>query len=169
MMLAGGAAMVYHLMSDEDVTRIMRHPQVAFASDSGLLAFGDGVPHPRGYGNNARVLGEYVRARHVIRLEEAIRKMTSLPAEHFRFQNRGAIKVGYAADVVVFDRFASRGHGVLRASARLSNGRRLRAGQRHSVVDGGNQTNARPGQVLARSLIERKSSTDAELWTNRHD
>ena len=54
--------MVYHFMSDDDVDRIMRHPQVAIASDSGVLPFGDGVPHPRGYGNNARVLGT-LRAR----------------------------------------------------------------------------------------------------------
>ena len=80
MMIAGGASMVYHFMSDEDVDRIMRHPHVAIASDSSVLTVGDGIPHPRGYGNNVRVLGEYVRRRHVIWLEEAMRKMTSLPA-----------------------------------------------------------------------------------------
>ena len=103
MMLGGGASMVYHLMSDDDVDRIMRHPEVAVASDSSVLVFGDGIPHPRGYGNNARVLGEYVRKRHVIPIEEAIRKMTSLPAEHFRFEKRGLLKPGYAADVTIFD------------------------------------------------------------------
>src|SRR5690606_10633142 len=81
MMIAGGASMVYHFMSDADVERIMKHPVVGFASDSSALVPGAGVPHPRGYGNNARVLGEYVRKRKVIPLEEAIRKMTSLPAE----------------------------------------------------------------------------------------
>ena len=91
MMLAGGASMVYHFMSDEDVERIMRHPLVGIASDSSVLTMGEGVPHPRGYGNNARVLGEYVRERKVITLEEAVRKMTSLPAEQFRFADRGAI------------------------------------------------------------------------------
>src|SRR4029079_1439224 len=85
MMLGGGASMVYHLMSDDDVERILRHPQVGIASDSSVLLFGDGMPHPRGYGNNARVLAEYVRARHIIPIQEAIRKMTSLPAQHFRF------------------------------------------------------------------------------------
>ena len=103
MMLAGGASMVYHFMSDEDVQRIMKHPFVGFASDSGVLAPGAGVPHPRGYGNNARILGEYVRVRKVIPLEEAVRKMTSLPAAHFRFNDRGLIKEGYAADLVLFD------------------------------------------------------------------
>ena len=102
-MLAGGASMVYHFMSDQDVERIMRHPYVGFASDSGVLTPGRGVPHPRGYGNNARVLGEYVRKRHVLPLEEAVRKMTSLPARHFRLDRRGLIKEGFAADVVIFD------------------------------------------------------------------
>src|SRR4029078_11036354 len=94
---------VIHIIVTGNVYRIMRHPQVSISSDASLLSFGDGVPHPRGYGNNARVLGDYVRVRHVIPIEEAIRKMTSLPAEHFRFQNRGAIKVGYAADLTLFD------------------------------------------------------------------
>ena len=103
MMLAGGASMVYHFMSDEDVDRIMKHPQVGFASDSGVLAFGSGVPHPRGYGNNARVLGEYVRKRKVIPLEEAVRKMTSLPAQHFHFADRGLVREQFAADLVIFN------------------------------------------------------------------
>ena len=61
---------------------------------------GEGVPHPRGYGNNARALGRYVRERKVIGLEEAIRKMTSLPADHFGFADRGRLAAGQAADVV---------------------------------------------------------------------
>ena len=104
MMLAGGASMVYHFMSDQDIERIMRHPYVGFASDSSVLTFGEGVPHPRGYGNNARILGEYVRKRKVLTLEEAVRKMTSLPADQFRFADRGRIAPGYFADIVLFDR-----------------------------------------------------------------
>jgi N-acyl-D-amino-acid deacylase len=103
MMLAGGASMVYHFMSDEDVDRIMRHPLVGFASDASVLTFGSGAPHPPGYGNNARVLGRYVRERKVIGPEEAIRKMTSLPAKHVRFEGRGLVQPGYAADLVVFN------------------------------------------------------------------
>jgi N-acyl-D-amino-acid deacylase len=103
MMLRDGASMVYHFMSDDDVERIMRDPHVGVASDSSVLAHGEGVPHPRGYGNNARVLGEYVRKRKVITLEEAVRKMTSLPAQHFRFADRGVLREGLAADIVVFD------------------------------------------------------------------
>ena len=103
LMISGGASMVYHFMSDGDIDRIMKHAQVAVASDSGVLEPGAGVPHPRGNGNNARVLGEYVRDRKVITLEDAVRKMTSLPAAHFGFRDRGVIRVGAAADLVVFD------------------------------------------------------------------
>jgi N-acyl-D-amino-acid deacylase len=101
--LGGGASMVYHLMSDQDVDRILRHPRVAVAADSGVRTFNEGMPHPRGYGNNARVLAEYVRRRGVLSLEEAIRKMTSLPATFFRLPRRGLVKAGYAADLVIFD------------------------------------------------------------------
>jgi len=103
MMLNRGASMVYHFMADEDIERIMKHPQVSFASDASVIEQGQGVPHPRGMGNNARVLGEYVRVRKVISLEEAIRKMTSLPAGHFRFADRGTIEEGFAADLVILD------------------------------------------------------------------
>ena len=102
-MLNGGASMVYHFMTEEDVERIMRHPMVAVASDSGVIAFGSGVPHPRGMGNTVRVLGRYVRERKVVSLEEAVRKMTSLPANQFALAGRGAIRVGAAADLVVFN------------------------------------------------------------------
>jgi N-acyl-D-amino-acid deacylase len=68
-----------------------------------VLIAGQGVPHPRGYGNNARVLGEYVRNRKVITLEEAVRKMTSLPADHFKFTGRGRLAAGNVADIVIFD------------------------------------------------------------------
>ena len=104
MMLAGGASMVYHFMSNQDIERIMKHPMVGFASDSSVVPLGEGIPHPRGYGNNPRVLGEYVRVRKVITLEEAVRKMTSLPADQFRLVDRGRIAKGGFADIVIFDR-----------------------------------------------------------------
>ena len=103
MLRAGGAGMVYHLMSEEDVAAILRHPQVSIASDGGLPVFGKDATHPRAYGNNARVLGLYSREKKTIPLEEAIRKMTALPAEHFRLEKRGLVKEGYAADLVLFD------------------------------------------------------------------
>jgi N-acyl-D-amino-acid deacylase len=156
MMIGGGASMVYHFMSDEDVTRIMRHPQVAVASDSGVLSFGDEVPHPRGYGNNARVLGEYVRNRHVLTLEEAVRKMTSLPAEHFRLENRGLIKVGYAADLVIFDPARVADTATFEKPHAYAAGIPYVLVNGVPVIDGSEQSAARPGQVLSRSLMERK-------------
>lgn len=103
MQLAGGASMVYHFMSDEDVATIMKHPMVAIASDAGLNVLGQGVPHPRGYGDNVRVLGKYVRDDRVISLVEAVRKMTSLPAQHFGFIDRGVVRQNAFADLVIFD------------------------------------------------------------------
>ena len=100
---AGGAQMVYRVMDEDDVQNIMRQPYTMIASDSGVRQFGSGVPHPRGYGNNARVLGRYVRELKVISLEDAIRKMTSLPAQTFNLRDRGQIREGFAADLVIFD------------------------------------------------------------------
>jgi N-acyl-D-amino-acid deacylase len=156
MMMAAPPSMVYHLMSDEDVTRIMRHPEVAVASDSGLLGPGEDVPHPRGYGNNARVLSKYVRTDHALSLAEAVRKMTSLPAEHFRFQNRGTLKVGYAADVVVFDPLQIDDTATFDRPHSYPTGIAYVLVNGIPVVDGGEQTSARPGQILAKSLAERK-------------
>ncbi|MGE3466333.1 MAG: amidohydrolase family protein [Pyrinomonadaceae bacterium] len=99
----GGAQMVYRVMDETDVQNIMRQPFTMIASDSGVRAFGSGVPHPRGYGNNARVLGRYVRELGIVTLEDAIRKMTSLPAQTFGLQDRGLVREGFAADLVIFD------------------------------------------------------------------
>ncbi|MES2882518.1 MAG: D-aminoacylase [Bacteroidota bacterium] len=100
---AGGASAVFHGMGDEDVKRIMQYPFNMFASDASIRIFNQGAPHPRGYGTNARVLGKYVREEKVISLEEAVRRMTSQPAQKFGLTNRGLLREGFAADVVVFD------------------------------------------------------------------
>ena len=148
MLRAGGASMVYHFMSDDDLTRILKHPMVSIASDSGLNTFGEGVPHPRGYGNAVRVLGRYVREQKVITLEEAIRKMTSLPADQFAFADRGRLAAGKAADVVVFDA------GTVGDRATYAEPHQYPTGIVHVLVNGvvvvrgGTQTDARPGQVL---------------------
>ena len=99
----GGASGVFHGMNEDDLRVFMRHPNTMIASDSGLRKLGQGVPHPRGYGNNARVLGRYVRELKVLRLEDAIRKMTSLPANTFHLKDRGELREGNWADIVVFD------------------------------------------------------------------
>jgi N-acyl-D-amino-acid deacylase len=103
MMMEGGAGMVFHGMSDEDVKRIMQYPFNMFACDASIRIFNQGAPHPRGYGTNARVLSKYVRDEKVISLEEAVRRMTSLPAQKFGLKDRGLLKEGMAADILVFD------------------------------------------------------------------
>ncbi len=102
-MMNGGAGAVFHGMSDEDVKRIMKYPFNMFASDASIRVLNAGMPHPRGYGTNARVLAKYVRDEKVLSLEEAIRRMTSLPAQKFQLKDRGLLKEGMAADIVIFD------------------------------------------------------------------
>lgn len=99
----GGATAVFHGMGEEDIRRIMQYPFNMFASDATIRVLNAGMPHPRGYGTNARVLAKYVREEKVLRLEEAIRRMTSLPAQKFQLYNRGLLKEGFAADILVFD------------------------------------------------------------------
>lgn len=102
-MMNGGASAVFHGMSEEDVKHIMQYPFNMFASDATIRILNYGMPHPRGYGTNARVLAKYVRDEKVISLEEAIRRMTSLPALKFQLKDRGLLREGYAADIVIFD------------------------------------------------------------------
>src|SRR6266851_1289540 len=99
----GGCSAVYHAISEEDLERILRHPFTMIASDGGIPMFGEDVPHPRNYGTFARVLGRYVRERKTLSLEEAVRRMTSLPASRFRIFDRGLLRPGMKADVAVFD------------------------------------------------------------------
>ncbi len=99
----GGASCVFFAMSDEDVDRIMLHPQTMIASDGRLVRPGEGHPHPRWYGTFPRVLGHYVRERGLLPLGLAIKKMTSMPAERLRLKDRGRIQEGAFADIVIFD------------------------------------------------------------------
>ncbi len=152
LMRTGGATMVYHFMSEDDIARIMRHPMVSIASDSGVIDAGVGVPHPRGYGNTARVLGVYVRERKIISLEDAVRKMTSLPAAHFAFPGRGVIREGAAADLVVLD------PARVRDTATFEAPHAYPEGIPHVVVNGvpvvrdGKVTGERAGQVIRGGL-----------------
>jgi len=99
----GGGSGVFHGMNEEDLTGFLKHPLTMIASDGGPRRLGEDVPHPRSYGNNARILARFVREKKVISLEEAIRRMTSLPAQTFHLKNRGTLKPGDSADVVIFD------------------------------------------------------------------
>jgi N-acyl-D-amino-acid deacylase len=98
---------VYFIMSEENVAEKIRQPWVSFDSDAGSLApegvFLKSNPHPRAYGSFARLLGKYVREEGVISLEEAVRRLTSLPASNLGLQRRGSLTVGHFADIVVFD------------------------------------------------------------------
>jgi N-acyl-D-amino-acid deacylase len=144
----GGAQMVYHSMSETDVQRIMKYPYSMIASDAGVIEFGSGVPHPRGYGSNARVLGEYVRNKKALRLEEAIRKMTSLPAQRFRLVDRGLIRPGMWADVVVFDEKTIADRATFQKPHAYSEGFRYVLVNGQPVIENGAHSGAKPGQIL---------------------
>ena len=101
--LKGGASCVYHTQSEKDVMNIMQCPIVSICSDGGIQELGEGKPHPRNYGSNARVLGQYMREKKILTLEDAIRKMTSLPALAFRIKDRGILCEGYWADITIFN------------------------------------------------------------------
>jgi N-acyl-D-amino-acid deacylase len=144
----GRVGMVYHTMSEDDVEYIMQQPFCMVASDAGVIEMGRGVPHPRGYGNNVRVLGKYVREKKLLGLEDAIRKMTSLPAQTFGFRDRGLIREGFAADLVIFD-----AQKVV-DQATFKNPHQYAAGIHYVLVNGkmvvseGKHTGARSGKIL---------------------
>jgi N-acyl-D-amino-acid deacylase len=145
---AGGAAMVYHSMGEDDVRRIMREPFTMIASDSGVRRFGEGVPHPRGYGNNARVLGLYVRGLGLLSLEDAVRKMTSLPAQTFGLRDRGMIREGMAADLVLFDDASVSDPSTFDSPHQYAVGFTYVIVNGEVVLDSGRMTGSRPGAAL---------------------
>ncbi|GMV04058.1 MAG: N-acyl-D-amino-acid deacylase [Gemmatimonadota bacterium] len=101
--LAGGFSAIYHSMDEGDVVRILQHPLAMIDTDGDPVGYGVGFPHPRSYGAFPRILARYVREMEVISLEEAVRKMTSLPARWLGQTDRGVIAEGMLADVAVFD------------------------------------------------------------------
>jgi len=147
---AGGASMVYHGMSEPDVQNIMREPFTMIASDSGVRQIDESVPHPRGYGNNARVLGHYVRELKLISLEDAIRKMTSLPAQTFGFRDRGMVREGFAADLVIFDERTISDRATFDKPHQYATGISCVIVNGESVFAEGQMTGARPGAALRR-------------------
>ena len=99
----GGASCIYHAMEEKDVEKIMQHPLTMIASDGRLSSPGIGHPHPRAYGTFPRVLGKYVREKKLLSLQEAIYKMTLFPAKTYGIENRGQLKKGLKADLLIFD------------------------------------------------------------------
>lgn len=146
--LEGGFSAIYHSMSDDDVQRILRHPLAMIETDGDPVGYGLGHPHPRSYGAFPRVLARYVRELEVLTLEDAVRRMTSLPARQIGQEERGRIAEGMYADITVFD-FAT-----IRDRATFTDPHQYAVGVRHLLVNGvpvmqdGALTGARPGRVL---------------------
>jgi N-acyl-D-amino-acid deacylase len=146
----GECQAVFHAISDDDLVRIMRHPATMIASDAfpGEPEFGRDVPHPRAYGTFARVLGYYVRERRVLTLEEAVRKMSSLPAARMRLTDRGILRAGMKADLVVFDPATIKDTATFEKPHQYAIGVRDVVVNGEFVLDGGKATDKRPGRVL---------------------
>jgi N-acyl-D-amino-acid deacylase len=144
----GGASGVFHGISEEDLQKFARHPNTMFASDSGVRRFGEGVPHPRGYGNNARLLGKYVRELKILPIEEAVRRMTALPATTFRLKERGLIREGCWADLVVFDPAQVRDNAAFNDPHHYASGIRDVIVNGEIVVRNEVHTGAKPGKAL---------------------
>lgn len=143
---------VYFLMSEENVKRQIALPWVSFGSDAGAPAtegvFLNSSVHPRAYGNFGRLLGKYVREEKVISLEEAVRKLRSLPATNLGIKDRGLIKMGYRADIAIFD------PETVGDRATFSDPHQYSVGMEHVFVNGiqvlknGEHTGATPGQIV---------------------
>jgi len=142
----------YFMMSEDNLRRLITLPWVSICSDEEALAprgaFLQHSPHPRAYGSFARFLGHYVRDEGLLPLREAIRRLTSLPAKNFGLVDRGALRAGAAADVVVFD------PAQVRDLATYAHPHQFAAGMRHVVINGqlalrdGAPTGARPGRFV---------------------
>ena len=146
--LKGGCSTIYHAMDEEDVVRIMRHSLTMIGSDGEAPVFGQASPHPRAYGTFPRVLGRYVREKKVIGLEDAIRKMTSFPASRLKLYDRGVLRPGMKADVVVFDAATIADKSEFTKPHQYSVGIRDVLVNGQAVLQGGKMTSARPGRVL---------------------
>jgi N-acyl-D-amino-acid deacylase len=157
--LAGGFLAIFHSMDEGDVERMMRHPYAMIETDGDLVGFGVGHPHPRSYGAFPRVLARYVRERKVLSLEEAIRRMTSMPARQFGQWERGLVREGMLADLTVFDAARVQDH------ATYSEPHRYPTGIVHVVVNGepvlrggcNDRRDARTGAARTRALGCRRS------------
>ena len=148
--LAGGANAIYHVLDEADVKRIMAHPQTIIASDGRLSQPGDGHPHPRAYGTFPRVLGRYVRDERVLTLEQAVHKMTGMPATRLGLRDRGMLRVGAFADVVVFDPATVADKATFTEPHQYPVGIDYVIVNGRLAVDGGRFNDVRAGRVLRR-------------------
>jgi N-acyl-D-amino-acid deacylase len=145
---SGGATGIFHAMSEDDVERILASPFTMVASDGEIPVFGQGHPHPRSYGTFARVLGVYVREKGLLQLEEAVRKMTSLPAARVGLADRGLVRPGMKADLVVFDPETIRDRATFEEPHAYAAGVSYVVVNGSVVVDEGRVSGVRPGRVL---------------------
>ena len=146
------AACILSIMDEQDVRAALAHPLVSFDTDSQAKAqdgpFAGETSHPRGWGSAARILGYYVREQKLLRLEEAVRKMTSLAAQAAGIPDRGLVKVGFRADLTLFDPTTVAARATFENPNQYSAGIPYVAVNGVLVVDGGRITDARPGQAL---------------------
>lgn len=147
MLEKSNAQMIYHTMSDIDLERIMSYPFNMPAADAGV-SNGKGMPHPRGYGTNARVLAKYVRDLKIIGLEEALRRMTSLPAAKFNLRDRGLLMPGKIADIVIFDENTIQDLSVYDKPHQFSKGIHYVLVNGQTVVENEKHNGMRPGVAL---------------------
>lgn len=143
---------VYFLMSEDNVRKQIKLPYMSFGSDAASMApegvFLKSSTHPRAYGNFARLLGRYVRDEKVIPLEEAIRKLTSLPCQNLRIKRRGQLAPGYFADLVVFDPAAVQDHATFDKPHQYATGVSDVWVNGQQVLRNGEHTGATPGRVV---------------------
>jgi N-acyl-D-amino-acid deacylase len=139
-------------MSEDNVKKQIALPWVSFGSDAGSIApegvFVKSNPHPRAYGNFARLLGKYVREERVIPLEEAVRRLTSLPASNLRIRERGWLRPGNYADVVVFDADSIADHATFEQPHQYATGMKHVFVNGEQVLRDGEHTGATPGRVV---------------------
>lgn len=143
---------IYFLISEENIRKELKLPWVSFGSDEGSLApegvFLKSNPHPRAYGNFARVLGRYVRDEKIISLEEAIRRLSALPAQNLKLDRRGALKPGFFADVVIFDPAKIADHATFAQPHQYATGVRDVFINGVQVLKDAEHTGAKPGRVV---------------------
>jgi N-acyl-D-amino-acid deacylase len=144
----GGCQGIFHAISEEDLERILRHPATMIGSDGEIPVFGKNQPHPRSYGTFARVLAVYVRERKIITLEDAVRKMTSFPAQRLGLLDRGMLRPGMKADMTVFDPAQVRDAATFAQPHQYAKGYSLVIVNGQVVFEREAMTAARPGRVL---------------------
>jgi len=144
----GGCSAVYHAIGEEDVIRILQSPYTMIASDGEIPVFGEAAPHPRSYGTFARVLGFYVREKKVLTLEEAVRRMSGYPAARLKLWDRGLLRPGMKADIVLFDPAKAADKAEFERPHQYSVGMRDVLVNGKLVLHNDTVTTERPGKVL---------------------